>query len=122
MAEQPEIRTQRLILRRPRLRDAPRIASLLNNFEVTKNLARVPYPYTINMAVDWLMRQKKEWSPDSITFAICEPRHGGFPFQCGLACHSEQAGLCPDGHRQANLPCPEHRDRPYRNRIDTGRL
>ena len=83
MAEQPEIVTQRLILRRPRLRDAPRIASLLNNFEVTKNLARVPYPYTINMAVDWLMRQKKEWSPDSITFAICESRHGLMGF-CGM--------------------------------------
>ena len=49
-ARQPEIETKRLVLRRPRLRDAPRIAALLNNFEVTKNLARVPHPYTLNMA------------------------------------------------------------------------
>lgn len=83
MTEQPQILTERLVLRRPRLRDAPRIAALLNNFEVTKNLARVPYPYTINMAVDWLIRQKKEWSPDTITFAVCEPREGLMGF-CGM--------------------------------------
>lgn len=83
MSEQPQIVTDRLTLRRPRLRDAPRIAMLLNNFEVTKNLARVPYPYTINMAVDWLIRQKKEWTPESITFAVCDPRHGLMGF-CGM--------------------------------------
>ncbi|WP_332713792.1 GNAT family N-acetyltransferase [Pelagibacterium mangrovi] len=83
MTEQPQIQTERLILRRPKLRDAPRIAALLNNFEVTKNLARVPYPYTINMAVDWLIRQKKEWSPDTITFAVCDPTQGLMGF-CGM--------------------------------------
>lgn len=83
MTEQPVIETQRLLLRRPKLRDAPRIAALLNNFEVTKNLARVPHPYTLNMAVDWLVRQKKEWSPDSVTFAICHPRQGLMGF-CGM--------------------------------------
>ncbi|WP_127144260.1 GNAT family N-acetyltransferase [Pelagibacterium montanilacus] len=82
MVGQPEIRTQRLVLRRPRLRDAPRIASLLNNYEVTKNLARVPYPYTMNMALDWLLRQKREWSPEAVTFAICEKRAGLIGF-CG---------------------------------------
>lgn len=83
MTDQPRIETERLVLRRPRLRDAPRIATLLNNFEVTRNLARVPYPYTINMAVDWLIRQKKEWTPDSITFAVCDSRHGLMGF-CGM--------------------------------------
>lgn len=79
---QPEIETARLVLRRPRLRDAPRIASLLNDYEVTKNLARVPYPYTMQMAFDWLVRQKREWSPASITFAIYEKREGLIGF-CG---------------------------------------
>lgn len=83
MTDQPEIVTERLVLRRPRLRDAPRIASLLNNFEVTKNLARVPHPYTINMAVDWLIRQKREWTPDSVTFAVCDKRNGLMGF-CGM--------------------------------------
>jgi len=83
MSEQPELRTPRLILRRPRLRDAPRIATLLNNYEVTKNLARVPYPYTFNMAVDWLVRQKRDWSPDSVTFAIVLPDDGLIGF-CGM--------------------------------------
>lgn len=83
MTEQPQITTERLTLRRPKLRDAPRIAMLLNNFEVTRNLARVPYPYTINMAVDWLIRQKKEWTPDSITFAVCHPQYGLMGF-CGM--------------------------------------
>src|SRR5690554_3599472 len=83
MPDQPEIETKRLVLRRPRLRDAPRIATLLNNFEVTKNLARVPHPYTLNMAVDWLMRQKREWNPDMVTFAICDRRVGVMGF-CGM--------------------------------------
>lgn len=83
MIEQPQIATPRLTLRRPRLRDAPRIAALLNNFEVTKNLARVPYPYTLNMAVDWLVRQKRDWQPDSITFAIYEAQAGLMGF-CGM--------------------------------------
>lgn len=83
MPDQPEIETRRLLLRRPKLRDAARIATLLNNYEVTKNLARVPYPYTVNMALDWLLRQKREWSPDSVTFAICEKRLGLIGF-CGM--------------------------------------
>lgn len=83
MTAHPELQTERLVLRRPRLRDAPRIATLLNNFEVTKNLARVPHPYTLNMAVDWLVRQKREWSPDSVTFAICDRRAGLMGF-CGM--------------------------------------
>jgi RimJ/RimL family protein N-acetyltransferase len=87
---QPEIETTRLILRRPRLRDAPRIATLLNDYEVTKNLARVPYPYTIQMAFDWLIRQKREWTPESITFAICDRQEGLIGF-CGT-------------HREAQYP------------------
>ncbi|WP_404401278.1 GNAT family N-acetyltransferase [Pelagibacterium halotolerans] len=82
MRAQPEIVTNRLVLHRPRLRDAPRIAALLNNYEVTKNLARVPYPYTMNMAVDWLLRQRKEWSPESVTFGIYTERAGLIGF-CG---------------------------------------
>lgn len=87
---QPEIETPRLVLRRPRLRDAPRIATLLNDYEVTKNLARVPYPYTMQMAFDWLIRQKREWSPQSVTFAICEKQDGLIGF-CGT-------------HREGHLP------------------
>lgn len=92
MLQQPEIVTERLVLRRPRLRDAPRIAALLNNYEVTKNLARVPYPYTINMAVDWLVRQKREWRPEAITFAICEKRTGLIGF-CGTHLEGETAEI-----------------------------
>ncbi len=90
-AAQPEIETERLLLRRPRLRDAPRIAALLNDYEVTKNLARVPYPYTMQMAFDWLMRQKRDWSPDSITFAICEKREGLIGF-----CGTHREGRSPE--------------------------
>ncbi|GGA36732.1 GNAT family N-acetyltransferase [Pelagibacterium lentulum] len=82
MTSQPEIETERLVLRRPRLRDGPRIASLLNNYQVTKNLARVPYPYTLNMALDWLLRQKRDWTPETITFAVCEKKGGLIGF-CG---------------------------------------
>lgn len=55
-----ELRTRRLILRQPRLEDAPRIARFLNNFRVAGNLARVPYPYSLADAEAWLL----SWRPD----------------------------------------------------------
>lgn len=92
MHAQPEIVTERLVLHRPRLRDAPRIASLLNNYEVTKNLARVPHPYTINMAIDWLLRQNKQWSPETITFGLYA-EHAGLLGFCGTHREGQDAEI-----------------------------
>ena len=47
---QPRIETDRLILRPPGLQDAPRIADLINDFDVSRMLTRVPYPYSLQDA------------------------------------------------------------------------
>ncbi|WP_310621626.1 GNAT family N-acetyltransferase [Flexibacterium corallicola] len=42
----PELKTKRLVLRENRLSDAENMVKYLNNFEVSRWLAVVPYPYT----------------------------------------------------------------------------
>ena len=44
----------RVTLRRPEPGDAPRVAALMNDFDVVKNLSRAPWPYGHEDAVGWL--------------------------------------------------------------------
>jgi RimJ/RimL family protein N-acetyltransferase len=53
-ANQPLIRTGRLALRRPVASDAPAISAALQNGKVARMLARVPQPYYLEDAEDWL--------------------------------------------------------------------
>lgn len=41
----PQIDTRRLTLRAPDMSDAPRLASLMNDFDIAKMTSRVPHPY-----------------------------------------------------------------------------
>lgn len=54
LPRQPLIRTGRLTLRRPEARDAETIAEALGNYRVAKMLTRVPQPYHVDDAEDWL--------------------------------------------------------------------
>ena len=54
------LKTQRLTLRQPLPDDAGRIALFLDNFAVSGNLSRVPYPYRLSDARAWL----RTWRPD----------------------------------------------------------
>ncbi|OKL44337.1 GNAT family N-acetyltransferase [Pseudovibrio exalbescens] len=54
MALTSELSTSRMMLRAPRLTDARAIARHLNNFEVSKRLAVVPFPYSEKDAVEWI--------------------------------------------------------------------
>lgn len=55
------VTTTRLVLRQPVMRDAERIARFLDNFAVSGNLSRVPYPYRLADAKAWL----RTWRPDT---------------------------------------------------------
>jgi RimJ/RimL family protein N-acetyltransferase len=55
LPRQPLIRTGRLTLRRPEARDAEAISTSLANYRVTKMLTRVPQPYHLEDAEDWLV-------------------------------------------------------------------
>ncbi len=46
----PTLRTQRLVLRSPELRDARVLAKVLNNIEISRWLVFVPFPYGITDA------------------------------------------------------------------------
>jgi ribosomal-protein-alanine N-acetyltransferase len=48
------LQTERLTLRAPAEEDLPALVPLLNDFDVTKNLTRVPFPYTTEAAHGWL--------------------------------------------------------------------
>ena len=48
------LKTERLVLRPLRWSDAAAIAEKINNFDISKNLARVPYPYTLADAEEFL--------------------------------------------------------------------
>ncbi len=51
------LETQRLLLRPLRSTDGPEIAAKINTYDISKNLARVPFPYTLRDAEDFL-----EWA------------------------------------------------------------
>lgn len=48
------LRTPRLALRPLRAEDAPALHRLVNDWEVAKNLARVPFPYPRDLADEWI--------------------------------------------------------------------
>lgn len=62
--------TPRFILRQPQLGDAEPIARYLNDFEVSGNLARVPFPYHLSDAKAWLRTRLPNLPPEATNFAI----------------------------------------------------
>jgi RimJ/RimL family protein N-acetyltransferase len=50
----PVLETERLVLRAPRLGDAKTIAALANDRQIAENTARVPHPYKLADAKDWI--------------------------------------------------------------------
>lgn len=69
LPRQPLIRTGRLTLRRVEARDAEAITAALANYRVAKMLTRVPQPYHLEDAEEWLAAQGTQRS-DAWIFAI----------------------------------------------------
>jgi len=70
------LRTSRFVLRPSELGDAEPIARYLNNFEVSGNLARVPFPYHLADAQAWLRTRRPDLPPEATNFAIDLPDQG----------------------------------------------
>jgi RimJ/RimL family protein N-acetyltransferase len=68
--------TPRLILRPAQMGDAEPIARYLNNFEVSGNLARVPFPYHLSDAKAWLRTRLPNLPVEATNFAIDLPGEG----------------------------------------------
>lgn len=55
----PVLKTSRLILRAPRLEDANPVAALANDRRIAENTARIPHPYKLADAKQWLAQGNK---------------------------------------------------------------
>jgi RimJ/RimL family protein N-acetyltransferase len=53
-ASTPVLETERLVLRAPRLEDAKTVAALANDRRIAENTARIPHPYKLSDAKDWI--------------------------------------------------------------------
>ena len=63
-----DIRTKSLVLKKPQHKDKQLIVSQIGEWEVSKWLSRVPYPYTKNDADEWI----RTISRKELTFSIFE--------------------------------------------------
>ena len=77
----PVLETARLVLRAPRLGDAKAIATLANDRHIAENTARIPHPYKLTDAKDWIGGANK--SPDEEQYVITLP-DGTLLGACGI--------------------------------------
>lgn len=70
------LETPRFVLRPSRPEDAEPIARYLNNFAVSGNLARVPFPYHLSDAKAWLRTRLPSLPAEATNFAIDLPEAG----------------------------------------------
>jgi RimJ/RimL family protein N-acetyltransferase len=81
--------TERLYLRAPNTSDAPRMQRILADFEVAKNLSRVPHPYPEGGAHEYLGRIADVSDPFDAKFSIID-KDGQF---CGMTGFGRQSEL-----------------------------
>ena len=71
------ITTARLKLRRFTVEDAAEMQPLINDKEIAENTAEIPYPYTMEHAVDWLSRRLElDTTSDNLVLAIVSKETG----------------------------------------------
>ena len=77
----PVLETARLILRAPRLGDSKAIAALANDRQIAENTARIPHPYRLSDAKDWVAGANR--NPDEEQYVITLAS-GALIGACGL--------------------------------------
>jgi len=79
------LETERLLLRPQGADDIPAIVTLLNDFDVSKNLANVPHPYTEEKAREFLQRGiENRARGEAYTFTVTLKADGAPIGGCGL--------------------------------------
>ena len=69
--KQPDLRTERLILRSFRTEDASEVQKLAGNYDVSKKTLNIPYPYKPGMAEDWIGSHQGNWEARAgVAYAI----------------------------------------------------
>ena len=75
------IETGRLVLRAPRPLDAPMIAALVNDRRIAENTARIPHPYRLADAEDWITLANADPRDEVLLITL---RDGTVAGVCGL--------------------------------------
>jgi [ribosomal protein S5]-alanine N-acetyltransferase len=78
------LETERLLLRPLKAADISYCVPLLNDFEVSKNLSRVPYPYTEDDACAFIVRVAEGWRTGSDCPLAVLSKPGVFIGMCGI--------------------------------------
>jgi RimJ/RimL family protein N-acetyltransferase len=77
--------TQRLILRAPMLSDEQDVARILNDFDVVKNLAEVPFPFCGEIfRARVVAGEQKRRAGEASLFAVTRAMDGAFIGMCGV--------------------------------------
>src|SRR5258706_16323989 len=79
------LETGRLLLRPPRAADISHFVPLLKDFDVAKNLSRVPHPYTEDDACAFIVSAAHGWSNgDDLAFGILRKAPAAHIGICGV--------------------------------------
>jgi RimJ/RimL family protein N-acetyltransferase len=82
----PVLKTERLVLRAPRLADAKAIVTLIGDRRVAENLSRVPHPYRLADAEEFIATANG--APSELNFLITTP-DGDVLGGCGIGVRRE---------------------------------
>lgn len=84
----PILLSQRLVLRAPHEDDIDALAHLANNANIANMVARMPHPYTIADAADFV-RRTKAGAIGKCVYAITKADTGAFLGCCGIEPHED---------------------------------
>jgi len=86
----PVLETARLILRAPRLGDAKAIATLANDRHIAENTARIPHPYRLADAKDWIGGANKNQDEEQYVVTLAD---GTLIGACGIEFRDDAPSL-----------------------------
>ncbi len=91
MTTQPELRTERLLLRPFVLADAPTVQRLAGDREIASPTLNIPHPYEDGMAEAWISTHQQQFQDgELVNFAIVRQRDGVLIGAIGLMAINRQ--------------------------------
>ncbi len=79
------LETERLLLRPPEAEDVRFIAPLIGDYDVAKNLSRVPHPYRESDAATWVSTLgERHAKGEAFQFAVTRKSDGAYMGGCGM--------------------------------------
>jgi len=77
MVKQPELLTERLLLRVFTLADAREVAEYAGDWDIARMTSNIPHPYELSMAEEWISgHEKSSEDGEAVTFAMTKRENG----------------------------------------------